>query len=233
MASGRKQAESEDAPQGAPEWMVTFSDCMTLLLTFFVLLLSFSSFDEQTLRKLSKSVLEHMSSVNAQIHRTGDAFLPTNEIQSTEEVDKGSEKPTLAEGQKENRKQETESVDFRRRKVFLVPSKKIFLGRGTAMSRKGRKVLGTVAEFLEKVPGRVVVSENGPDSDRDAENSGLQRAWEVVDYLTAQGVERGRFSITSMSTLAQESVETVTPGDRSKKNQRVLEIVMLERRTYN
>ncbi len=34
--------------QGAPEWMVTFSDCMTLLLTFFVLMLSFSSFDEKT-----------------------------------------------------------------------------------------------------------------------------------------------------------------------------------------
>jgi chemotaxis protein MotB len=233
MASGRRQAKSEDAPQGAPEWMVTFSDCMTLLLTFFVLLLSFSSFDEKVLAKLSKSVLEHMPTVNAQVQRTGDAFLRTDEIQPTDELDKGSEKPTLAERQQVNQKQETEPVDFRKRKVFLVPSKRIFLGRGTAMSRKGRKVLGTVAQFLEKVPGRVVVSENGPDSDRGAENSGLQRAWEVVDYLTAQGVERGRFSITSTSTLAQESVETVASGDRSKKDQRVLEIVMLERRIYN
>ena len=201
MASGRRQAKSEDAPQGAPEWMVTFSDCMTLLLTFFVLLLSFSSFDEKVLAKLSKSVLKHMPTVNAQIQRTGDAFLPTDEIQPTDELDKGSEKPTLAERQQVNQKQETEPVDFRKRKVFLVPSKRIFLGRGTAMSRKGRKVLGTVAEFLEKVPGRLV--------------------------------ERGRFSITSTSTLAQESVETVASGDRSKKDQRVLEIVMLERRIYN
>ena len=45
MGRANKQVESDEAP-GAPEWMVTFSDCMTLLLTFFVLLLSFSSFDD-------------------------------------------------------------------------------------------------------------------------------------------------------------------------------------------
>ncbi|MHC4104970.1 MAG: flagellar motor protein MotB, partial [Planctomycetota bacterium] len=47
MAREKKQVVEDEAP-GAPEWMVTFSDCMTLLLTFFVLLLSFSSFDDKT-----------------------------------------------------------------------------------------------------------------------------------------------------------------------------------------
>ena len=51
MGHGSKQTESDEAP-GAPVWMVTFSDCMTLLLTFFVLLLSFSSFDDKVFRKL-------------------------------------------------------------------------------------------------------------------------------------------------------------------------------------
>ena len=39
---GKKKCE-ECGPPGAPAWMSTFSDLMTLLLTFFVLLLSFSS----------------------------------------------------------------------------------------------------------------------------------------------------------------------------------------------
>ena len=35
--------DDDEAPPGAPEWIVTFADLMSLLLTFFVLLLSFSS----------------------------------------------------------------------------------------------------------------------------------------------------------------------------------------------
>lgn len=40
MARKRKSSEER---RGAPEWMVTYGDMMTLLLTFFVLIVSFSS----------------------------------------------------------------------------------------------------------------------------------------------------------------------------------------------
>lgn len=43
MARRKKEEESG----GTPAWMVTFSDLMTLLLTFFVLLVSMSTIDEQ------------------------------------------------------------------------------------------------------------------------------------------------------------------------------------------
>ena len=35
-----------ECPKGAPMWMTTFSDMTTLLLTFFVLLLSMANFDK-------------------------------------------------------------------------------------------------------------------------------------------------------------------------------------------
>lgn len=41
----RKRRREEAAEEGAPGWMVTFADMMSLLLCFFVLLLSFSSMD--------------------------------------------------------------------------------------------------------------------------------------------------------------------------------------------
>ena len=37
-------------------WMLTYSDMVTLLLTFFVLLISLSSFDEQKFKTFSTSV---------------------------------------------------------------------------------------------------------------------------------------------------------------------------------
>lgn len=41
-----KKAKKSDGGGGAPEWMITYSDLVTLLLTFFVLLLSMANMDQ-------------------------------------------------------------------------------------------------------------------------------------------------------------------------------------------
>jgi chemotaxis protein MotB len=48
--------ETEVVEEGAPEWMVTFADLMSLLLTFFVLLLSFSNMEIIKFRTMAGSV---------------------------------------------------------------------------------------------------------------------------------------------------------------------------------
>lgn len=50
MAGEGKKNKCE---KGAPKWMVTFGDMMTLLLTFFVLLLSFSVMDQKRFIKMA------------------------------------------------------------------------------------------------------------------------------------------------------------------------------------
>ena len=49
-------ASIEEAEEGAPAWVVTFGDLMSLLLCFFVLLLSFSEMDRNKYRVVSGSV---------------------------------------------------------------------------------------------------------------------------------------------------------------------------------
>jgi len=49
MSGGREEEQKAEDP-GAPGWMVTFADLMTLLLTFFVLLLSMSTLDNQRVK---------------------------------------------------------------------------------------------------------------------------------------------------------------------------------------
>ncbi len=51
MAGKKKRNKEEGGSGGAPLWIVTFSDLMSLLLTFFVLLLSFSSIQEVEFQK--------------------------------------------------------------------------------------------------------------------------------------------------------------------------------------
>lgn len=45
--AGQKRKLPEDRPAGAPQWIVTFTDMVSLLVTFFVMMMSFSTIEER------------------------------------------------------------------------------------------------------------------------------------------------------------------------------------------
>jgi len=213
--------------------MVTFSDCMTLLLTFFVLLLSFSSFDDKVFRKLKIIFMDALPATSQSKEQSRDAVLPTEQIDLTPELREGSEKPTLLKGLDNNVREET-PADFRSRKVFSISSEKVFWGKGALISAEGRRIITSMASFLEEVPSRVVICENGPGGKGGAEQLGLSRAWAVLEYLTSsQSLDKNWFSISAGSILAQEGLRSGEPSSTNLKSERTLEIVLLERSIYD
>jgi len=245
MGRARKQAGSDEGPS-APMWLVSFSDCMTNLVVFFVLLVTFSSFDKDvsgTFSQAARGIRWAFSVPFFLREQDKSAFLPANQIWATEQPDQGSEKPTLATEGKGLLSEGTEPADFRSRKVFIISADRIFLGKGVAISPQGRNIMAIMASFLKKVPGRIVISENGPQSagrlsaeDASSQYLGLPRAWAVVQYLTTeQNLDKKRFSISAATTLPQESFEFEKdkPVQKLTEPQRTLEIVLLERSIYN
>lgn len=226
MAREKKERiEEEDA--GAPEWMVTFSDCMTLLLTFFVLLLSFSSFsDVDNYRKMTVSFADRFSSVSESLENRR-AMLAANLIDNPKkDIEQGSEiRSALDDADKEGGKKETKVPDFREKKIFVVPSEKVYWGNGVVLSAQGRTILGDMASFIKEVPNRIVISECTIGGALTGDEVGLQRAWSALDYLKRSGVKTDRLSISSASTLMGE-------GETSKEKKRTLQIVLLERNVY-
>jgi hypothetical protein len=178
MPTGKKNISiEEEEPGGAPEWMVTFSDCMTLLLTFFVLLLSFSSFDKETLPALGQSLAKALPSIGLSGKNKQDSMYekqPSNkEVKQTE----GTEVPSNAVEQTTN---------------FM---------RGHTISMDGRKVLNSLANYLKYRTGRIVISENGPDGKASL---GLQRSIAVIDYLKMKhNIDKARFNISCTTTMRQ------------------------------
>ncbi|MFA5238934.1 MAG: flagellar motor protein MotB [Phycisphaerae bacterium] len=226
MGREKKPPEPEQVA-GAPEWMVTFSDTITLMLTFFVLLFSFSSFNESITPELSTGV------AGSPFMFEGDnsAFIPTEQIISTKSLETGSEKPTLMKGTQgglENK----DTIDYHNRKVFLFSSKELFLGRGVVISLEGHNALSKMASFLKEVSGRIVISENGQEDDEDSKEFGLLRAWAVMEYLTTkQGLDKGWFSLAA-DTL-QRNRKNGQQDHSQVKAERTLEIVLLDRSIYN
>ncbi len=231
--SRKKQQKTSDEAPGAPEWMVTFSDCMTLLLTFFVLLLSFSTFDDKTLAGLKVIYSTYLPSIGLRTKATEQAVASVELINYPGELEKGSEKPTSEKG-KEGGLRLTQPLDFHQYKVFLVPSGDIFLAKGLAISPGGRQTLDTMAEFLKNVHNSVVVSENCPGIQNDDSNLSLSRAYAVIDYLASkQGLDKNRFSISASSTIDENYLGNLQNTNARSPNERILEIVLLDWSIYN
>ena len=214
----KKTSPEEDQPAGAPDWMVTFSDCMTLLLTFFVLLLSFSTFGKRTLPRLGTSFAHALPSIGLTNITETESLWENESTKHKHKLTKGSETPTTTEQTSSNYMREKKPLDFRNLKVFSIESSRIFWGNGNAVSKEGMALLDALATLLRAAPSRIVISENGPG----AEKRGLERAWAVVEYLTKEkGLKKERFSITAKTTMQS-----------SQTSQRMFEITMLERNIY-
>ena len=216
---GQKRSNpEEEQPAGAPDWMVTFSDCMTLLLTFFVLLLSFSTFGKRTLPRLGTSFAHALPSIGLTNITESDSLWKNDSTKHKHKLTKGTETPTITEQTSSNYMREKKPLDFRNLKVFSIESGKIFWGNGNAVSKDGLALLDALATVLRAAPSRIVISENGPGG----EQLGLERAWAVIEYLTQEkGLRKERFSITANTTM-----------QRSQQSERMFEITMLERNIY-
>jgi chemotaxis protein MotB len=211
--------------------MVTFSDCMTLLLTFFVLLLSFSSFDNRIFRNLKAIYSEALTNISVMRRSDRDALMDMPPVRYIVELDKGSEKPTPDSGQEENLLKENELLKLRPGLAVLISSRELFWGQGTAFSTRGSRTMDLVGAFLKNVPSRVVISETGSGGDRGSVHFGLPRAWAAMEYLTAKaGLDRERFSISQASSLPSGSTGV---GPARPTSERKVEIVLLERSIYN
>jgi chemotaxis protein MotB len=214
---GQSSKTEEEQSGGCPEWMVTFCDCMTLLLTFFVLLLSLASFHKETLPQLGQSFAQALPSIGLSPSERKSSIWQKMSSEDPVKQNEGSETPTASKQQTGNFMREKRALDFRNLKVFTVSSESFFFGRGAALSNQGREVLDALAIFFEHQTGRVVISENGPEGNTEL---GLNRAAAVMDYLIKRGLDKKRFSVTASTMM------------RDKNDRRQLEITLLDRSIY-
>ncbi len=223
MALKKKPPEEDDAP-GAPQWMLTFSDCLTLLLTFFVLLMTFSSIGEETipgLRNAFRKVMPSFQWSDKMYRNTLMTVMGANPVEATLE---GSEHATLEKGTGGLLKESAEFGDPFEPRVFLIPSGKVFAGKAAAISPQGRDILDSFAAYLKRVSNGVIIGEHSYEGVATYNKFELARASAAADYLiTKGGIEAGRIGISSGRALDEQQLT----GHVKEANNRVLEIVLL------
>ena len=214
--AGKPKPQEEESGEGAPLWMVSFADMASLLMAFFVMLTTFSSFGPMESIKLRQIINATLApDLYGGWFREQPLGRMGRQMMASGQGEKGSEKPTLENLSGPGALAESKSKDFRSQKVFIIESEKAFLGRGTAMSAEGREFLDPMALLLSKISGRIAVSEVGPGGSPD---TGINRAIAVVEYLCDRGVPKNRCGIGARATTPETNYKTV----------RILEITLLE-----
>jgi len=215
--TARKKNEPESDASGVPAWMVTFSDCMTLLLCFFVLLLTFSSFDEVDRDRLGGAFPGvSFQSISTQKRTVRDAVIPPRETE-VDHTREGSERPTdTPPRETENPKTLNRAFDagaYRNRKVVSIPSHRLFFAQGSSITPAGKRLLKSVAAFIRVLPCRTIVGERRNPAGRVS----IERAAAVVLYLT----ETERLAETQFSLSAD------TEASGGETGRPVVEIVLM------
>lgn len=191
MASQRPPQVQEDPPAGAPAWMLTFCDCMTLLLTFFVLLLSFSSFDPAALSQL-EGAMKTMAEASLFDSKTeiDDAIIElTRSV--VDRTDKGAEVRTseLLKIVRNPKKLETvvETDAYAEERVLHIPIDQLFLGGSRVFTPDGRVCLDRIALFMRMLPCKVIIGAAGTGNwraDSPGVDEGMLKSLAVLEFFT-------------------------------------------------
>lgn len=145
-----RREKKQQPPAGSPAWMVTFSDLMTLLLTFFVLLLSMAIIDEQRKMVALGSIVgtfgptpkteNHLAKRDERVSREVG---PMNDVKDLELL-----KPLLYEDARDD-------IRFMENKLIQIVSIStdvLFESGQTKLSLRGREIMGLIAPVLRDLP---------------------------------------------------------------------------------
>ncbi|HLS09434.1 flagellar motor protein MotS [Lentibacillus sp.] len=241
---------------GAPKWMVTYSDMVTLILVFFILLFSVSQIDMVKFDAISESFRNRMifdfypspvpmenpteNTSNEESGKNSNEFENPTQLENINDRDGGEEKDSLDElmQQVEQYLQNNDlsnaiSASRTDQGVVLVLQESILFETGEAeILDSGKPFLNKIGKLLTNIPNHVRVE--GHTDDRPISNYKYPSNWElsgarassVIRYL----INDNDFDESRFTSAGYGDTRPIAPNTSEanwRQNRRV-EIVIME-----
>jgi chemotaxis protein MotB len=225
-----------DCPQCMPEWLAAFGDLMSLLLCFFVLLLSMSSMDAKKISEAigslsgAMSVLEGGTQTEISKKRMLEATPIDSQDETAEAVNKISQAVIDANEMMEKGHGPTITVEEGEEGfVIAMPASLLFKsGSATIENEDAFLFLKRVALIISELPNDMHVSVQGhTDEPPPDKNSPFKDNWElssaraisVLKELLLDGVAADRISASGYAEFTPVATNATESG--REKNRRV------------
>ncbi len=225
-----RREKKEDGGSGSPAWLVTFSDLMTLLLTFFVLLLSMSSLNKTVIVEVNSWITPRNFIERQGFGRLPDRvsiFLelikdPANLVTNMDRIkDQLFPFDTLPEEMNKSTLDENIKVmENPEGLVISLNNQLLFQSGQYTLTASAKKILHSLVEILLNTTMDINISGHTDDMPMQGmsnyELSGL-RAQSVLEYFLQNQVRPLRFSISGYGPdrpVADNSLESGRAANR-------------------
>jgi len=230
-------SKESDPPPGAPDWIVTFADMISLLVTFFILLMTFSSLEELDAFQVPERIIGSTGTLS---NWGGENCVPPPkmDVMSAMDVKRGADIPhsrpasELLDEVHEMGQEDTEDhveIDLQALKdgiVIRYDERGAFQPGSTELSPYLKSAVGELARVLEHYPYTIVIEGHTDDRVKptslhpDAEALSIARASAVADEaLTASNLSALQVQVSGYGG-ARPRVSNETPEGR-RMNRRV------------
>ncbi|MCB1049080.1 MAG: OmpA family protein [Acidobacteria bacterium] len=212
---------------GAPKWVVTFGDMMSLLLCFFILMLSFSTTDVVKYRKLVGSLKDAFGVAET----TPTAQIPSSEMIISQGV---QFQPTMAvlfsiRSKARNMSKAKAQIEAEAGADWVrikVEGDALFLPGSSEINPEAYPILNDIGDLINEFPGTVQI-EGHTDSDLSTQASYLShyqlaanRAIAVMDYMVrTKNADRQRLVPVSYGDAKPRETNDLEEG--KARNRRV------------
>ena len=168
----KKKHEEVEEEEVAPFWMISFSDLMTLLLSFFIILFSISTIEEKKMAELVEAM--------------GNRYLP---IRGRLDSKRSSGEEPIPESLKIEQKEKTTTSGT------IIP----FAMGNTDLDERCEKILDRLAEELLASSLPIVIRGHASNAELEQRPSGVvddlayERVWNVRKHLETFEIDHKRF----------------------------------------
>ena len=219
----RRKRPSSDSGGGS-EWLNTYADMVTLLLTFFILLFSMSTIDAQKYEAVANAFKLALSG------EAGSTVLDNTLSEGLEDTTGAKAEISMEQGHNseyekiysaveevidENNLQDVAQVKEDNRGVIIELKDKILFDSGKAdVKKESLSVLDKIYDVIEKLPNTIEIqghTDNEPISNstyKDNFSLSGARAYAVLEYYKNKGIPGNRLNYRGMGEFSP-----VAPND--------------------
>lgn len=229
-------AVEEDPPAGAPEWVVTYGDMMSLLLTFFIMLVSMSEIkqDDGKFRAMMDALKQTFGPELGTFGAPGTSLQKRSMLNKLASLGMSSEGGLMKSSQKSKGPGGAHKTVRRIRdgNVVTLGGPVIFAAFSAELTPELKKDLDIIASVVARKPNRIEIRGHSspeplPDDIpfRDAMDLSFARAHAVTAYLINRKIDPHRLLV---SAAGDTEPRTLTRGKDAQSVNRRVDVFLID-----